>query len=208
METEAEKIPQVLKLLKENVVIVTVGGLGLLFLFVGGLAMLGKKKTEVQFEKAEVMGKEDKGEDKEDDHTLFVDVSGEVKKPGVYELSQNARVRDALLAAGGVRDSADQEYVSRYINLSQILSDGLKIYIPKKQEALPGGSIPSTPLRASLINLNTASQEELESLPGVGKVTAEQIIQLRPYGSIDELLKKKAVTQKMFNKIKDRISVY
>ena len=147
---------------------------------------------------------------------INVDVSGAVKRAGVYQLSQASRVEQAIEMAGGFAENANQEYISKYLNMAQKLSDGMKIYI-----LFTGDPVPHRTVRygagqgatagvkiQSQININTASQSELEVLPGIGPVTASRIISDRPYQTIEELLNKKIVKQAVFEKIKDSIVVY
>lgn len=144
------------------------------------------------------------------DETISVDVSGAVNTPGVYKVLQTARVEDAINAAGGFSQSANQEYISKYINLAQKLVDGTKVYVPFEGETISSGQ--STAVAgaqtASKVNINTASQSELEGLPGVGPVTASKIISGRPYQKIEDLLGSKIVGKSVFDKIKDSILVY
>lgn len=137
--------------------------------------------------------------------TIFVDLEGAVANPGVYELEKESRVADLLERAGGLLDKADQEYVAKVINKAQKLSDGVKIYVPFKGEKVESSFSES---QSGLINVNTAAAKDLETLNGVGEKTAEKIIKNRPYGSIEELLEKKAVSQSVFDKIKEEISVF
>ena len=141
----------------------------------------------------------------------MVDVSGAVVRPGVYSLASDARIQDALIAAGGLSDLADRDWVTKKLNLANKLADGVKIYIPdKSQNSSPvvvGSNIPSQN-EPDLLNINTANASELDKLPGIGPVTAQKIIDNRPYGTIDEFRQKKVVSEKVFNQIKDSISVY
>jgi competence protein ComEA len=131
-------------------------------------------------------------------------------KPGVYKLSQDARMQDAFISCGGLSSSADRNWVAKNINLAVKLTDGAKIYIPKLGEQTSSSSSYSSgvALTSSLININSASEQELDSLSGVGPATATKIINSRPYGSINDLLDKKIVGSKVFQTIKDKISVY
>lgn len=139
---------------------------------------------------------------------IKVDVSGAVKSPGVYQLDADARVEQAILAAGGVTDQANQEYLSKYLNMAQKVSDGIKIYIPAKDEQ-PSTVVAGASIQVNQkININTASLSELDSLSGIGPVTSSKIISGRPYQSIEELLDKKILSKTVFEKIKDQISVY
>ncbi len=141
---------------------------------------------------------------------ISVDVSGAVVKVGVYQLKDGSRVEDAIAAAGGLNEEANREYVSKYLNMAQRLSDGIKIYIPFAGEdgiARQGAGIAGVN-NQSKININTASQIEIEALPGIGPVTAVKIISGRPYQQVADLLNKKAVSQSVFEKIKDQVAVY
>lgn len=142
---------------------------------------------------------------------MQIDVSGAVVHPGVYALPQDARVQDALIAAGGMSSTADRGLVARQINLAAKLTDGAKIYIPHVGEiAAAGNSTGQSVLgtQVSQININTATESELDNLPGIGHTTAQKIISLRPFSSINDLLTKKAVTKSTFDKIKSLVSVY
>lgn len=137
---------------------------------------------------------------------IKVDVSGAVKVPGVYTLDSSKRIEDAVKIAGGFSQNANKDYIAKSLNLSQKLSDGMKIYIPDTLDT----NLPQTNfLQAtnSKISINNATQKQLEDLPSVGPVTALKIIQKRPYGNIDELLSKKAVSNSTFGKIKDLIEI-
>lgn len=142
---------------------------------------------------------------------VFVDVSGEVQNPGVYELDSSARVQDAFLAAGGLGPDADRDYIAKSVNLASPLKDGMKIYVPKVGEAPASSGTAntsgSTVNSSGLVSINSASQSDLEALPGIGPVTAGKIIAGRPYSSTEELLTKKAVGKSVYDKIKDQISL-
>jgi competence protein ComEA len=144
--------------------------------------------------------------------TIKVDVSGSVVNPGVYTLSKDSRVEDAIKAAGGVTEEISQEYLSKNINLAQKVSDGIKIYIPKEGEQTTSSANSSAPSDQTevggLININTASLQELDKLPGVGEVTAQKIIDGRPYSGIEDLFTKKAVSRAVYEKIKEKVTTY
>jgi len=147
---------------------------------------------------------------------LVANISGAVKKPGVYTLDAGARLSDLVAQAGGFVTSADALYVSKEINLAQVLSDGDKIYIPDEAEDLLGKTNENLAVEgatggktagntAGLISLNQASQEELESLSGIGEKRAEEIIANRPYQTIEELVEKEVVTENLWNEIKNSL---
>ncbi|MBI5449488.1 helix-hairpin-helix domain-containing protein [Candidatus Gottesmanbacteria bacterium] len=143
---------------------------------------------------------------------ITVDVEGAVVKPGIYRLSRDARVDDAIAAAGGFSTEADLDRIAATMNRAAKLVDGGKLYFPKKGEiSSPSlGSVgnPGTvgDLR-SPVNINTGTESALESLPGVGPVTAKKIIDNRPYQTLEELVSKKAVGQSLFEKIKEKIAL-
>lgn len=145
--------------------------------------------------------------------TLSVDISGAVVKPGVYQLKDGSRIEEAVSAAGGFSETANKEYISKYLNLAQKLSDGSKVYIPTEGESVPQGFAGAGAAAGiagvqSKVNINTASQSEIEALPGIGPVTAAKIVSLRPYQTLEDLLNKKAVSRSVFEKIKDVLTLY
>lgn len=153
------------------------------------------------------------GDDQKDQEEIIVEVSGAVENPGVYKLSPNARTEDALIAAGGVSADADRDWMDRTINRAAKVTDGQKIYIAQKGETVQGVSTTtdqaSTAQKAtSALNINTATQNQLESLWGIGPVTAQNIIEQRPYSSVEELLTKKIIKSNVYEKNKDLLTVY
>ena len=197
--------------LKPHWLPISLGLAGMIFLLYGLISLSGTSKSnDLVFEEAneskESQGKENNGA------KLTVDVAGAVVKPGVYSLPQDARVQDALIAAGGMNSQADREKVAKTLNLAAKIVDGGKIYIPAIGDASQASSgqavLGSEGSSTGLINLNSASACELDKLQGIGPVTAEKIITNRPYGAIEELVAKKVVGQKVFEAIKDKISVY
>lgn len=137
---------------------------------------------------------------------VTVDVEGAVVNPGVYNLTSNSRVKDALISAGGLSSDADRNWVEKNLNLALKISDGSKIYVPRIGEQVQSAS--SNSPNSTLININSATLSELDGLSGVGPVTAQKIIDGRPYSSIEDLRSKKIVGQSVFEKIKDKISIY
>lgn len=140
---------------------------------------------------------------------LSVDVSGAVSKPGVYKLADGSRIEDAVKAAGGFAADANQEYISKSLNMAQKLSDGSKVYVPAAgEQATWEVGFDSSQVKVNKVNINTASQSELEALPGIGPVTASKIISDRPYQSAEDLLNKKVIGKAIFEKIKDQLVLY
>lgn len=178
-------------------------GLGGVILIIAGI-FISKNKTpnEPEF----VVEKTDSGAARNDDGTkkIIVDVAGAVEKPGVYELPYNSRIADALIPAGGLSATADREAISKTINLAQKLTDGSKIYFP----FLNDPPRPSGGVEVKSININSATLSELDTLVGVGAITAQKIVDNRPYQNISELVSKKVLGKATFDKIKDKLSVY
>jgi len=193
--------------IKKNWLPLALGSLGMIFFAYGliGLFVTGKAGSEdIIFQSS--------GKNSIEVKTIFVDVEGAVVNPGVYKLPQESRIQDGLVAAGGLSAKADREYIAKNLNLAIKLTDGAKVFIPIVGEAVGGGSALNASSEGitigALININTASESQLDTLPGIGPVTAQKIIAGRPYSSTDELLSRKVVGTKVFDQIKGKISVY
>lgn len=150
------------------------------------------------------------------DRKIWVEVAGLVMIPGVYELEGGARVNDLLVESGGLSAEADREWVEKNLNRARKLEDGEKIYIPKKGEkevVFLKKEIPEEVkgVSSGLVNLNTASQSELESLSGIGPAFAGRIMEYREknggFRDINEVKLVKGIGEKTFEKIKDGISI-
>lgn len=142
---------------------------------------------------------------------ISIDVSGAVSNPGVYQVKEGSRIEEVIKQAEGFTEDANQEYISKYLNMAQKLSDGTKIYIPFTGESITNiqtGGQESGVSKSPRVNINTASQTELEALPGIGPVTASKIISNRPYQDAGELLSKKVVGKSVYDKIKDLLVLY
>ncbi|GIV66398.1 MAG: competence protein ComEA [Bellilinea sp.] len=145
---------------------------------------------------------------------IVVHVTGQVIQPGVYRLPIGSRVEDALLAAGGLTGEADENQ----LNLAARLSDGQKLYVPIKGEVLPFNSV--DPLwiptyenenSPSIIDLNLATQQQLEDIPGIGPTKASEIIAYRQkigrFVTIEEIKNVPGIGPSLFEKIKPYITV-
>ena len=144
---------------------------------------------------------------------IVAEISGEVAKPGVYSLPRESRIEDLITESGGFTSEADMDYVDKRVNRAARLADGQKIYVPSKVENLAPPDLQDNNTEifggdTKLININAASQSELETLWGIGPVTAQNIIEQRPYSSVEELLSKKIIKQNVYDKIKDQIAVW
>jgi competence protein ComEA len=134
---------------------------------------------------------------------FYIEVVGQVKNPGVYELNKNLLVLEAIEAAGGFTDDADLQYVHKSIALSEIVKANQKIYIPAKNS---DSSAAISANSNGLININTASLDELDTLPGIGAVYAAKIIAGRPYAAIEDI-KNSGIGESLYNKIAELITL-
>ena len=140
-------------------------------------------------------------------------ISGEINNPGVYEIRDEQRLEDLIKEAGGLTNEADD----RNLNLAQRLEDQMKIYIPnineenllenndRNQEALPVSNTDS-----SLVNINTASKDELMSLPNIGDKRADAIIEYRKtqkFEKIEDIKNVTGIGEKYYEALKDLITV-
>ncbi len=139
---------------------------------------------------------------------VYVHVLGQVARPGLYVLEQGTRVADALAAAGGTLDDADLQAV----NLARLLSDGEQIVVPQiGAVAAPGSSAATGSSADALIDLNSADQPALETLPRIGPALAERIIQWRDengrFASVDDLLAVPGIGEKLLAGLRDKVRV-
>lgn len=203
----------------KNSIFILFIGLGISLCIIGVIQYFASKTTPkgITFTSVEEVDNQQESKIK-----ISIDIEGKVMKPGVYQLDEDSRLQDALIASGGLSTSADRDYVSRRINLAQKLADGSKIYIPAvgefdNEEVVLGSSTSIESINADvaiqqeedsgLINVNSASIDSLDTLPKVGPVTAQKIVSSRPYGTIEELVTKKVLTQKTFDGLRDKIAV-
>lgn len=159
-----------------------------------------------------------------EDEKVVVHVIGEVNNPGVVTLKEGARIIDAINEAGGKTEEADLSKV----NLAYVIEDGTQIYIPRINENLNNVELMTQDAGSSIVvntqekdednnnknakvNINTASKEKLETLPGIGETTAQKIIDYREsngkFNSIEDLKNVSGIGDAKFNSLKDKITV-
>ncbi len=154
-----------------------------------------------------------------DSDVIYVDVCGQVKTPGVYQLPKAGRVFEAVEKAGGMTEKA----AASYVNQAQKLTDGEQIYIPSREEVKEGyvsqtgsqsqrqSNMQGSAEETGKINLNTATKEELMTLSGIGEVKADAIIRYREehgeFHSIEDIKKIEGIKDGVFNKVKDQIQI-
>ncbi len=198
----------------------------ILILLVGGILFgigVVYVKTGFNFssEKVEILSNQKSASDAGtfSDNEITAEIAGEVITPGVYKLSNGSRIDELLVVAGGFSKDADRVWTDKYLNRAAKLTDGQKVYIPKVGEQsnvlsakiTAGDQTASTAFSSDssgLININTASANQLDSLPGIGPTYAQKIIEHRPYSTLEELVSKGAIKQNLFEKIKDKITIY
>jgi len=151
---------------------------------------------------------------------LTVYVCGAVKAPGVYQLPEGSRLHEAILASGGCTSEAEESYH----NLARMIADGERIYILSKEEvgelslqervngeSMQGESTGGISQVPQTVNLNTATLEQLTSLPGIGASRAESILEYRTkvgrFEAVEEIMNISGIGEAMFARIKDRITV-
>lgn len=166
--------------------------------------------------------------------SIYVDVSGALKEPGVYCLPTNSLIIDAVNKAGGFTNNIAYKYVSRKINLAQKLVNNQKIYFPFQEEmickeipflpaveeskiAIENSGIISNNSESNnnqennntsqCININSATTTQLQTLNGVGEAIAQKIISGRPYQQIEDIKNVQGISTTLFNKIKDKICI-
>lgn len=157
---------------------------------------------------------------------IKVDIQGAVKKPGIYQLEIGQRLADLVASAAGFSKTADAAYVAKNLNLSLELKDQDKIYIPfleenfsqnqeQNQEQKPGQNQAQEQAaennvadpNLSKVSINQADSQTLQSLSGIGEARAADIINNRPYLSLEELLDKKVLSASLLNSLKSQLTL-
>ncbi len=196
----------------KNILPIVLGGAGILLIGSGVFATLSQKEnsSKMQFQSGNRNNASSSAKSSESqDGTIVVDIEGAVISPGIYKIPLGSRLHDILVASGGLSAQADRDWTAKNINQAAKLSDGQKIYIPRGGESILNAASTDSASNSdisSLIDINSASLKDLDSLPGVGPVTAQKIVDGRSYVRKEELLEKKIVSSPVFQKIKDKIT--
>ena len=183
-----------------------------------------EQSLEIDKQELESSNTEDRNTINEE-KVIIVHVSGAVNQPGIVELSENSRIADAIEKAGGLKE----ESCIDEINLAYVLEDGIKIHIPTMDEQKENNKIKNNSnsyitsesnlssgknnnqKKTGKININTATQEELETLPGIGPTTSLKIINYRnengKFKSIEDIKEVSGIGESKFNNIKNMISI-
>lgn len=191
--------------------------LGIVMIILAGCSFSVPVREEESIDSTAVI----KADQKEEEDTeqareaeIYVHVCGYVKKPGVYHLHFGARTQEAIDAAGGFSEKANQTAW----NLAEVLQDGMQVYIPSKDETKEAlneeqslGKDLSASQKKDTVNINTASKEELMTLPGIGESRADAVIACREekgsFTSIEGIKDAAGIGDGIFNRIKDLITV-
>jgi competence protein ComEA len=179
-----------------------------------GTGMLQGAGQKGMFIKNEHGAEEESGDvfSPEEEKLIIVHITGAVTNPGVYTLEEGSRVFHVVEKAGGHLEDADLER----INLAQPLYDGQPVFIPRKSDrdnsSSTGGPSPAGDPSVAKVNINTASKAQLETLPGIGSVKAQNIISYRekngPFQRIEDLVNVNGIGEKTLEGMKDFITIY
>ena len=158
-------------------------------------------------------------EENNNQEKIVIHITGAICNEGIYELEENSRIADAVKMTGGLKEDADL----KQINLAYVLEDGMKINIPSKNENINEDSNntesyitkenlnSSNNTKISKVNINNATQTELETLPGIGPSTALKIINYRKekgkFNKIEDIKNVNGIGENKFNKIKEFIKI-
>lgn len=133
---------------------------------------------------------------------IVFEVVGMVEKPGVYYSSRSLIVLEAIEQAGGLSEDADLDFIHQNIALSKPVIQYQKIYIPSKSSAVINTSInTSSNGQDNIININSSTKSEIESLPGIGETIANRIILARPFSKKEDIKTVEGITENLYNKI-------
>ena len=181
--------------LKVTITLIAVAAFGT-YVFSSGLGQDNTVKISKPSEPSEQSSKIDSPK-------IYVHVAGSVKSPGIYQLDSGTRVYDAVLAAGGFTDKANQASV----NMARALNDGEQLVVSSEST----GAVYEGALSSSLISLNQASSSQLEDLPGVGPALAGRIVDWRTanggFKAKEDLLNVAGIGDKLFASVKDLVTL-
>lgn len=210
---------------KQKRIIVTVGLIiliGVLYFIYNNIGQTDDKMEDIIVQTKAETDNNEINTTKQDEDIIIIHITGEVKKPGIVKLPEGSRIEDAIQAAEGLTENADISNV----NLAYVIDDGSKITIPKlsnineKEEDIinkdSGENIvdliqENNPSKTEKININKATTEQLQNLPGIGESTALKIIEYRDkngkFKNIEEIKNVNGIGENKYDKIKEHICV-
>ncbi|MBR1985856.1 MAG: helix-hairpin-helix domain-containing protein [Mogibacterium sp.] len=211
-ENAAAKIKDVLEdILGDKKTLLKILSVVLILLIAVILRIHDENKADIKIESSEPVEELEYSEESSaQPAVIFVDISGAVEKPGVYEVTKETRLFEVIEMAGGLSEDADADHV----NQASFVEDGQKIIIPVKGSDNAGDLLSSGPENSGsvngLININTVSADELKTLNGIGDAMAERIIEYRSsraFRSREDIMSVDGIGSKTYEKIKDHITV-
>lgn len=197
-------------ILSDRKTLVKILSVMLILLLAAALRIHDSAKADITIESAETAEETGTEEEYDASQIMYVDIGGAVVNPGVYQVEKDTRLYEVIEMAGGLVEDADTDSVNR----ASFVEDGQKIIIPLKGSeqtndttVSAGASTPGITAQG-LVNINTATMEELKTLNGIGDVIAERIIEYRSsnaFKSKEDIMSVKGIGKGIYEKIKDRI---
>lgn len=191
-------------IVKRNWVPIVIAVSIIVFIFIMNQDFLSAKDETLTIVDTSINNPEENDALIEDQGLVIVDIKGEISQPGIYEVSINSRIHDVIELAGGFSDEADQTHV----NLAQKVQDEMMIIVPKSGEAVPTTGT-NAGAGSGKVRINYATQEEIETLSGIGPSKAQAIIQYRDehgfFNSVEDLLQISGIGEKTLENIKEDI---
>lgn len=196
-------------IIKERKTLVKILSVVLILLAAALLKIHESSKADIRIESTGQTPEYEESEEEPESRIFYVDLGGAVASPGVYQVAEGTRLYEVIEMAGGLAEDADTDSVNR----ASFVEDGQKIVIPVKGDTSAGTSdaaLSSSGITESgLVNINTASIEELKTLNGIGDVTAQKIIEYRSSNTFknkEDIMSVNGIGNGIFQKIKDRIT--
>lgn len=210
-ESVVERIKDTFEgILNDRKTLVKILSVMLILLLAAVLRIHDSSKADITIESAETTEEAGIEEVYDDSQKMYVDIGGAVVNPGVYQVEKDTRLYEVIEMAGGMVEDADADSVNR----ASYVEDGQKIIIPVKggdetnNTASSAGNISPGINAQGLVNINTATLEELKTLNGIGDVIAERIIEYRSsnaFKSKEDIMSVDGIGKGIYEKIKDRI---
>ena len=210
-ESVVERIKDTFEgILNDRKTLVKILSVMLILLLAAVLRIHDSSKADITIESAETTEEVGIEEVYDDSQKMYVDIGGAVVNPGVYQVEKDTRLYEVIEMAGGLVEDADADSVNR----ASYVEDGQKIIIPVKggdetnNTASSAGNISPGINAQGLVNINTATLEELKTLNGIGDVIAERIIEYRSsnaFKSREDIMSVDGIGKGIYEKIKDRI---
>ena len=143
---------------------------------------------------------------------VVVDVTGAVNQPNIYTFQQGSIIEDAIKAAGGFSNQADLDLIYKTVNRAALLQNHGKVYIPIINTVETNNQLEiAVNNQSNLININTANLILLDTLPGIGPITAERIIEYREaknqFDKLEDLMKVEGISNSKYDKLKNLITI-